>query len=274
MPRQVKTDIIPTLVKVVLKCHAEDAAMDLSLPRPAASARRPYATKPMVYAWLVITVLTVGWDLAGLDMAVMNHIGTPEGFPLKDNWWLSTVLHDKLRLVAQLLFVVLLAWASWPVRAGGLPRRERWLLVGLVLASLLVVNLIKINSRTSCPWDLQVFGGEASYVSHWLLGVGDGGGGRCFPGGHASSAYAYFALCLPWLCPPAGAVRSAAPGWRWLALVLIVGLIAGFAQTLRGAHHPSHTLWTLVICTGISISGWLLGQRWLGTKTQVLTGKP
>ena len=70
------------------------------------------------------------------------------------------------------------------------------------------------------------------------------------------------------------ALALVGPGWRWLALVLIVGLIAGFAQTLRGAHHPSHTLWTLVICTGISISGWLLGQRWLGTKTQVLTGKP
>lgn len=273
MPPQVKADIIPTLVKAVLKCRAQDAEMDLSLPHPAVSASRAHSTKPLVYGWLVITALTVGWDFAGLDMAVMNHIGTPEGFPLKDNWWLSTVLHDKLRLVAQLLFVVLLAWASWPLRAGGLPRRERWLLVGLVLASLLIVNLVKINSRTSCPWDLQVFGGEASYVSHWLLGVGDGGGGHCFPGGHASSAYAYFALCLPWLHPPAGEVRSAAPGRRWLAVVLIAGLIAGFAQTLRGAHHPSHTLWTLVICSGISIACWSLGQHWLSAKAQVLAGK-
>ena len=55
----------------------------------------------------------------GLDMAVMNHIGTPEGFPLKDNWWLSTVLHDKLRLVAQLLFVVLLGiWVLYRIIRG------------------------------------------------------------------------------------------------------------------------------------------------------------
>jgi membrane-associated PAP2 superfamily phosphatase len=233
------------------------------MPLALASASSPSIAKPLVVAWVIGTVLTVGWDMAGLDMWVMTHIGTPAGFPLKDNWWLSSLLHDKLRLLAQLLFVVMLAWASWPMRAGGLPRRERWLLVGLVLASLLVVNLIKINSRTSCPWDLHAFGGEATYVSHWLMGVGDGGGGRCFPGGHASSAFAYIALCLPWLSKPAGTQRARMPGWYWLSLVLTVGAMAGVTQTLRGAHHPSHTLWTLLICAGISIAGWSWGQRWL-----------
>jgi membrane-associated PAP2 superfamily phosphatase len=227
----------------------------------------------LVCAWLALAAFTLCWDLAGLDMAVMSHIGTPEGFPLKDNWWLSTVLHDRFRLVAQLLFVALLGWASWPMRPDSLPRRERWLMVGLVVASLLVVNLVKISSRTSCPWDLQAFGGEARYVSHWLLSVGDGGGGRCFPGGHASSALAYFALCLPWLSAPAGTQRAKKPGWQWLTLVVGMGVLAGITQTLRGAHHPSHTLWTFLICTGISLAGWSAGQRWLGAQPQVLEGK-
>ncbi|WP_082877175.1 phosphatase PAP2 family protein [Hydrogenophaga crassostreae] len=250
--------------------------MELSLPLSASHFRVSAGVRSLVSAWLMLLAATVGWDLLGLDMAVMLHIGTPTGFPLQDNWWLSTVLHDKLRLVAQLLFVVMLVWASWPMRTGGLPRRERWLLVGLVVASLLVVNLIKLNSRTSCPWDLHAFGGDARYVSHWLLNVGDGGGGRCFPGGHASSAFAFFALCLPWLCPPSGSQRSRAPGWRWLFLVLTVGLVAGVTQTLRGAHHPSHTLWTLVICMGISIVGWAIGQRWLQARPQASAqaGKP
>ena len=252
--------------------------MDFSLSSQAVGlgSRSQHTAKPLVYAWLALAAIAVGWDLSGLDMAVMHLIGTPAGFPLKDNWWLSNLLHDKLRLVAQLLFGAMLVWASWPMRAGGLPRRERWLLAGLVLASLLVVNLVKISSRTSCPWDLQAFGGEASHVSHWLLGVGDGGGGRCFPGGHASSAFAFFALCLPWLYPPAGTQRATALGWRWLALVLTMGAIAGVTQTLRGAHHPSHTLWTLVICAGISLAGWSMGQRWLAGKAQALAlaGKP
>ena len=216
-----------------------------------------------VWLWVGLFALALAWDLSALDMSVMALIGTPSGFPLKDNWWLSVLLHDWLRLLSQLMFGVMLLWAARPGHPGRLPRRERWLLVGLTLSSLLVVNLIKINSQTSCPWDLQAFGGEAHYVSHWWLGVGDGGRGRCFPGGHASSAFAYIGLCLPWLCAPVGVERNRATGWRWLALILIVGFIAGTVQTLRGAHHPSHTLWTLVICSGVSLAGWLIGQRWL-----------
>jgi membrane-associated PAP2 superfamily phosphatase len=221
------------------------------------------AVKPLFRAWVVILIFTLAWDFAGLDLPIMLRLGTAEGFPLRDNWWLSTLLHDRLRLGAQLMFVVMLVWAAWPVKALALPRRERWLLVGLVLASLLAVNIIKSTSRTSCPWDLQLFGGQAVYVSHWVFGIGDGGGGRCFPGGHASSAFAFFALCLPWLNPPAGSRRTRATGWAWLTLIMVVGTIAGTTQSLRGAHYPSHSLWTLVICAGISLAGWRWGQRWL-----------
>jgi membrane-associated PAP2 superfamily phosphatase len=34
-------------------------------------------------------------------------------------------------------------------------------------------------------------------------------------------------------------------------------------QTVRGAHYPSHTLWTLVICGAVSLGGWRIAQRWL-----------
>ena len=134
-----------------------------------------HSSRPLSLAWLALLVFTLMWDFTGLDMVVMKAIGTPQGFPLKDQWLLSAVLHDELRLVAQALFLVMVGWAVWPVKTRGLPRRERLLLVGLVLLSLLTVNLVKINSRTSCPWDLQVFGGSARYVSHWLFAVGDGG---------------------------------------------------------------------------------------------------
>jgi membrane-associated PAP2 superfamily phosphatase len=237
--------------------------MDLSLPLSATKLRWAHAVNPLVGAWLVLAVFTLVWDFSGLDMPIMLSLGTPEGFPLRDNWWLSTVLHDRLRLGAQLMFGAMLVWAPWPVKRSALRRRERWLLVGLVLLSLLVVNIIKSTSATSCPWDLQAFGGHATHVSHWIFGVSDGGAGRCFPGGHASSAFAFFALCLPWLSPPAGARRNRAPGWRWLALIMVVGVIASATQTLRGAHYPSHSLWTLVICSGISLAGWWWGQRWL-----------
>ncbi|MCW5669868.1 MAG: sulfatase-like hydrolase/transferase [Hydrogenophaga sp.] len=214
--------------------------------------------------WLLgLLTLTLLWDLSGLDMASMRAIGSPEGFALQDNWLLSRVLHDGLRQVMTGFWLLLLAWACWP--GGRLPRRERWTVVALATLSLLAVNLVKNASQTSCPWDLQAYGGAARWVSHWAWGVADGGPGRCFPGGHASSGFAFIGLCLPWLDAPRGTTpdRLRATGLRWLAAVLFVGLLAGAVQTLRGAHFPSHTLWTLLMSAAVSWVGWRVAQPWL-----------
>lgn len=229
----------------------------LSRPRWAIG---PFRSSPAT--WLLgLFTLTLLWDLAGLDMAVMRAIGTLQGFALQDNWMLSRVLHSGLRQAMTGFWLLLCAWACWP--GLRMPRRERWTVVALATLSLLAVNLVKNHSLTSCPWDLEAFGGPARWVSHWAWGVADGGPGRCFPGGHASSGFAFIALCLPWLVAPQGTRRRRAIGLRWLAAVLFVGLIAGGVQTLRGAHFPSHTLWTLLISAAVSLAGWRLAQPWL-----------
>jgi membrane-associated PAP2 superfamily phosphatase len=115
-----------------------------------------------------------------------------------------------------------------------------WVLV--TLACLLLVPALKRVSDTSCPWDLQAFGGVANYVLHWQFGVADGGPGRCFPSGHALAAFAFIS---GWF-----ALRSHAPraARMWLLGVLAFGALFGGAQLLRGAHYPSHTLWSAWIC--------------------------
>lgn len=232
-----------------------------------ASHRRPWA-------WLgVLILLTLTWDALGLDLPLMQHIGTPRGFALRGDALLEGVMHDGLRRASLVLYLALWAWTlapdAWlPRRWKGLrvPRRERVAVVLLVAVALAVVNLVKHNSLTSCPWDLALFGGPARYVSHWSFGAADGGSGQCFPGGHASSAFALLPVCLPWLAPPAGAsARRANTGQRWLGGIVFVGAVAGTTQTVRGAHFPSHTLWTLVLCGGVALAGWRLVQPWLGT---------
>lgn len=221
--------------------------------------------------WLALLLLiTLGWDASGGDLPLMQWIGSPNGFSLRNQWLLVQVFHEAWRQFFAGLLLLMGVWALWPTRwnqprlaAMDLPRRERWTLMLLVLLSLLAVNLVKLNSLTSCPWDLQAFGGSARYVSHWSLGRVDGGAGHCFPGGHASSAFAFLGLCLPWLSPPHTAHRKPDAGLRWLALLLLAGLIAGATQTLRGAHFPSHTLWTLLICGSVSWTGWRLALPWL-----------
>jgi len=228
-------------------------------------AHRPLPPGRLALWWAVAALLALLWELSGLDRVVMQSIGTSAGFPLQHAWWLERVLHEGWRQAATLLFLGLWVWALWPVHAPAVSRRERVAMMLLVSLSLLAVNLIKNNSLTSCPWDWRMFGGAADPLAHWRWGVADGGPGRCFPGGHASSAFGFIALCLPWLAPPAGMRRRATAGFRWLGGVMVAGLLAGAVQTLRGAHPPSHTLWTLLICGGVSLVGWRLLQAWFTT---------
>jgi membrane-associated PAP2 superfamily phosphatase len=116
----------------------------------------------------------------------------------------------------------------------------------------LLVPLIKRVSLTSCPWSLAEFGGAASYVSHWAWGRTDGGPGHCFPSGHASGAFSFLA---GWWALRVSAPRAAR--W-WLVLTVVVGLVFGWGQMMRGAHYASHTLWTAWICWAVTVASWHL----------------
>ena len=162
------------------------------------------------------------------------------------------MLHTKARQLSGLVLAVLI-WMVWWPRGWlrDLSRLQRIEIVLGILWGLLCISSLKRISLTSCPWDMQDFGGTAIYVSHWRWGVGDGGDGHCFPGGHASSALAFLALCLPWLTHATAAARRR--GQVLLIGVLVLGFILGATQTLRGAHYPRHTLWTGLICWAVAV---------------------
>lgn len=193
--------------------------------------------------WLVTglgLLLLLVWDASGLDLSVMQAVGTAQGFAARDSWWASRVLHEGGRMAAwavlALLVVDALRTGATAAEAPG--RAERWRWLGVMLAAALLIPAVKRISQSSCPWDLQVFGGHAAYVSHWQWGLADGGPGHCFPSGHAVAAFAFFGLYFLWRDH-----RPARAHWM-LAAVCGVGLVFGGAQMVRGAHYPSHTLWT------------------------------
>lgn len=195
-------------------------------------------------AWTLLTVvLLLAWDAGGLDLPLLRLAGGTASFPWRDHWLLAQVLHADARTVAWLVGGWLLVGLGWPT--GVLTRlspggRLQWL--ASVVLGLLVVNLLKYASPTSCPWDLVEFGGTAHLVGHWMWGVSDGGPGNCFPAGHAAAGFAflggYFVL-------RDSAPRAAA---ACLAVCLVAGLVLGVAQQLRGAHFMSHTLWSGWFC--------------------------
>ena len=91
-----------------------------------------------------------------------------------------------------------------------------------------------------------------------LPGVSDGGPGRCFPSGHASAGFAFLSV--------AAAIRTQALQRRVLITVLLFGVLCGMAQLLRGAHYPSHVLWTAWLCGVVALLNhglfeWLRDRR-------------
>ena len=227
----------------------------MSLSAPPQPLTHAFQPNPLTTLWqisLAGLVLTLLWDATGLDMWVMRQLGSAQGFALQHNWWLETMLHQRAR---QLAWVVLAALALMVWRPSGffrrLPRHQRTEMLLGVLVSLAFISTAKHFSLTSCPWDLQQFGGVATYQSHWLWGVSDGGAGQCFPGGHASAALAFLAVPLSLLASQR--VGDHRIGWLSLAVVLVTGAVLGTAQTLRGAHFPSHTLWTGLMCWTVAL---------------------
>lgn len=198
---------------------------------------------PLTVPTLLAFLLVLGWDASGLDLAVAEWAGHARGFPLRDHWLWSRVLHDGARIAVWAM--VLWVAGALVVPTGvlrHLPRsRIGWLLATL-LGGMLLISVLKRQSLTSCPWDLDAFGGMARHVSHWAWGVADGGPGRCFPGGHASAGFAWVAGFFAFRDRQPGVARA------WLALALVAGILMGEAQQLRGAHFASHTLWTAWLC--------------------------
>ena len=212
----------------------------------------------------VLLVCSLGWDMAGLDLSTMRSLGNADGFPLRHDWWLESILHDSVAKIARIPFIVLLIniWRPLPVLGllAELPRRDRAALAINVLISALSVSLIKQASLTSCPWSLGEFGGTAEYVSHWAWGMPDGGGGRCFPGGHSTTAFCFAGIAIPFMADPSAARRRLG---RWLLAGLLAGgVMLGGVQIVRGAHYPSHIFWAASLSWLVTCVVWSAWREW------------
>jgi len=125
------------------------------------------------------------------------------------------------------------------------PRRWSWLQrfrMRVVALSALIVptvnGVLKQQSASHCPWDLQRYGGTEPYVrlfDYLPAGISPG---NCMPAGHASSALWMVSLAVFFI--PLRLRRAALV----LAVFLGIGICVGWMQQLRGAHFLSHTLWS------------------------------
>jgi membrane-associated PAP2 superfamily phosphatase len=210
--------------------------------------------------WTIGLAIVGLWDFTGWDRPVMHLWGDAHGFSLEHHPLLETWLHERLRILGWLLYGSCWLWAIWPHESRMAGRTDRMALMGVATLNLLLINVLKFFSSTSCPWSVAEWGGVAQYVSHWQWGSSSGGPGHCFPSGHASVSWAFAPLVIAaWW--PLSQPRQVA--WaRLITVVFVTGaVLTGVTQTLRGAHYPSHWAWTAVICWGLALVYWTLRQR-------------
>jgi membrane-associated PAP2 superfamily phosphatase len=211
---------------------------------------------------LGILAITLMWDYTGQDRALAHYFGTQTGFELQNDVLLKTGLHDIGQHLSRLCFValILMIWRPFGIFKI-LDKQDRIHIVSSVLLASIAITTIKRFSQTSCPWSLIEFGGIAPYVSHWQWTIRDGGGGHCFPGGHASAGFAFISASF-WL--RRYSLRFSQYTW-WSAS--FIGMLFGWAQQIRGAHFFSHTLWSWTICASIGLIYFYGVQHWRNRHT-------
>jgi membrane-associated PAP2 superfamily phosphatase len=179
-------------------------------------------------------------------------------------WWAVDLIHTGGGWLVRLIGLAALLTFLLGFK---LSRLRRWRLDAayLTLALILVpsvVGALQIVTNVDCPRDLDLYGGDRPYVT--LLGdrPDELPHAKCFPGSHASSGFALFALYFLLRDRRPRAARGS------LAGVIVLGMVFSFGQQARGAHFLSHDLASAAIAWFLSLALWqLLLRRRIGANT-------
>lgn len=220
-------------------------------------------SRPLRELWWLVGALALIILLARhtpLDHALTGlfYDPTTRHFPLRDQPFWAVIMHTGLKyLSVAVWFAFLLWWISLRRQPSRQPLRLAigFTLLVALLASLTVSSLRSLSAH-SCPWDLSLFGGTADYFRFFDAVPLNPGSGRCAPSGHAASGFVW----LTGYIALRGVDRKAA--LSVLAFSLVLGVLTGLTQIVRGAHFLSHVLLTAWVCFAV---GWFcdsLYKRW------------
>jgi membrane-associated PAP2 superfamily phosphatase len=222
-----------------------------------------YLGVPMLLALLTF----LAFDLTDLDRLFSNLFYDPVAgvFPVGHSHLFEKITHKWARIIpdwtGELAVIGALLSFIWPcitksraTRPGHYIARSQvagplqWLqqhrldfffvIVAFALSTGLI-HYLKSHTSIYCPVETTLYGGS-EIRQEWFENFNlwrEAGAGRCWPGGHASSAFSLFALYF------------IARRYRWqyanhlLVGVILLGLVYGTTRVLQGWHYFSHTLW-------------------------------
>ena len=199
----------------------------------------------VVWPVLVLVGALVSVHLLKLDIRLADFIYRMEGgkWTLRYTWWTSEVLHKGSQRFSIVIGVITLGTIITSCFATKLKPYRRSLIAVFIaaLTSLLLVSLSKHQLPLACPYDMQRYGGDLAGYAVWHFYWGQDVGG-CFPAGHAAGGYCF----LVWFF---FARYHRLPNYKFVLLPgIMLGLINGIDQQLRGAHFISHDLSAILLC--------------------------
>ncbi|MCL1090701.1 phosphatase PAP2 family protein [Shewanella profunda] len=192
-----------------------------------------------------VLILVLELTDADINVAriVFNWQGGIDSWPLRGYWLTENLLHVAGRNLVILLALTLLLAVGFSFRFDTIrPYRKGLIyLFCSVLTSVLLVRVGKNVTHMTCPWDVIEFGGSMMHSSLFARLPAGATFGQCFPGGHSSGGFAWVATYY--------VLREYYPRYAKTGLLfgILLGIVFGVAQELRGAHFLSHDLWSLAI---------------------------
>lgn len=197
--------------------------------------------------FVLLTVILLMEKMTDLDTALQNLFYRPA----THDWLINPALHKKLSLIFYkgpkfllaatgigcLIFLLL------SLKRTSLAAKRRpvlILLLSIVFVPLLVAGA-KYFTNVYCPYQLNIYNGLYPFVriiDNYPEDFAQPKPGHCFPAGHATAGFAFMALYF---------VFDSRRG-KILGLLtgVLLGLITGFYQMLRGQHFLSHTLFSMI----------------------------
>ena len=193
---------------------------------------------------LCLLVVGTALEYTGFDLWWVSHFydAQTHTWPFRHHWLFNTVNHEGGRyfnMGAGLLWLMIFSATFF---ARPLKRHRKIMVCFLVAAASgpLIVGMAKQTTHIYTPWDLSMFSGTMPYIRLFDPVPKGSPIGQAFPSGHASGGYAYLSLYF---------LISGRPYRKYgLLFGLGLGTLFGIGQQVRGAHFPSHDLFSMVIC--------------------------
>lgn len=195
---------------------------------------------------MVLLLMAIWLEYSGFDLWWVSHFYDYQNhsWPFRDHWLFDTLIHGGGRyfdMGAAVVWVILFLLTFF-LKSLKKHRKILAYFLTAAVAGPLIVGAGKHLTHIYTPWDLNLFSGTLPYIRLFDPVPNGMPVGGAFPAGHASGGYAFFSLYFVMLY-----LRSPHRVYG-LLFGLGMGLIFGIGQQVRGAHFPSHDLFSLVIC--------------------------